>query len=81
MYSQTDIQTINTILNNPQAQIILVLLMAWALAWKGFALWRAAQNSQRNWFIAMLLLNTFGILEILFLFYFSRNKKDPGLSQ
>ena len=41
---------------------------------KGVALWRAGRNNQRNWFIALLVLNTFGILEIVYLFRFSKKR-------
>ena len=58
--------------------IWIVLATIWTFAWKGVALWRAAQQEQKNWFIAMLVLNTLGILEITYLFYFSK-KNDPNL--
>lgn len=62
------------ILNNPRAQILLLILALWNLAWKGFALWKAAKNNQRRWFIVILALNTFGILEIIYLFHFSKER-------
>jgi len=31
-------------------------LLAWSIAWKGLALWNASRNSQRNWFIAILVV-------------------------
>jgi methionyl-tRNA synthetase len=46
----------------------------WSVAWKGLALWRAASLKQRNWFIGILLLNTLGILEIVYLFFFATKK-------
>lgn len=52
----------------------IYILLVWALVWKGLALWRAAKYDQRNWFIAILVLNTAGLLEIVYLFYFSKNK-------
>ncbi len=51
-----------------------ILLLVWSFVWKGFALWKAAKNNQKWWFIAILLINTVGILEILYLFIFSPNK-------
>jgi hypothetical protein len=50
----------------------LPVLMVWSLIWKGLALWRAAHNDSKPWFIALLLINTVGILEILYLFVFSK---------
>ena len=51
---------------------IVLLVLAWSLFWKGKALWRAAHLEQKRWFVALLILNTFGILEILYLFIFSK---------
>jgi hypothetical protein len=60
---------IQNILAHP---LVLVLLIVWTLIWKGLALWKAARSSQKSWFIAMLILNTLGILEILYLYVFSK---------
>lgn len=59
---------------NPLSTSVLFLIVAWSLFWKGVALWRCANLKQRNWFVAVLILNTAGILEIAYLFYFSRPK-------
>lgn len=53
---------------------ILFALYIWSIIWKGVALWRAANLKQRNWFIGMLLLNTLGILELAYLFFFATKK-------
>lgn len=50
------------------------LLLIWTLLWKGLALWKSARNDQRYWFVALLITNTFGILELLYLFVFAKNK-------
>ncbi|MEK7506263.1 MAG: DUF5652 family protein [Patescibacteria group bacterium] len=55
-----------------QDQWILILLLIWTLPWKGVALWKAARRSDRNWFIALLIINTVGILEIAYIFFFSK---------
>lgn len=75
MISPNDINFINYILTNPTLSLIFILLSFWSLAWKGFALWKAAKNNQKNWFIALLVINTFGILEIIYIFYFGRREK------
>lgn len=53
---------------------LLFVLFLWSLLWKGLALWKAAKNDQRNWFVVMLIVNTIGILEIAFLFFFAKKK-------
>jgi len=49
-----------------------VILAIWSIIWKGFALWKAAHKEDKPWFIALLILNTAGLLEIFYLFVFSR---------
>jgi hypothetical protein len=44
------------------------------LPWKGVALWRAAGNKQLVWFICLLIFNTLAILEIIYIFGFSKKK-------
>lgn len=58
---------------------VFILLFAWSLLWKGIALWRSAKSDQRNWFVVILIINTAGILEILYLFRFA--KKTMTLSE
>ncbi|MDL2341663.1 MAG: DUF5652 family protein [Patescibacteria group bacterium] len=48
-------------------EIALVLLAVWELAWKGLALWRAAHRNQTKWFIALLFINSAGLLPIMYL--------------
>ena len=52
----------------------LSLLLIWSLLWKGLALWKSARNDERYWFVAILLINTAGILELLYLFVFAKSK-------
>lgn len=47
--------------------MVFVLLAAWELVWKGFAMWRAARRREPWWFVAMLVINTVGILPIAYL--------------
>lgn len=53
---------------------IFVLVALWTLIFKGFALWYSARNYQRRWFIVLLVLNTFGILEIVYLIWFRKDR-------
>ena len=52
----------------------LYLVLLWMLPWKGVALWKSAKNSHKKWFIALLIVNTLAILEIVYIFYFSKPK-------
>jgi hypothetical protein len=55
---------------------IIWLAIAWTIPWKGVALWKAARNSHKAWFVVLLLLNTLAILDILYIFIFGRREKD-----
>ena len=46
----------------------LGLLVLWSLFWKALALWHSAQRKQGWWFLALMFINTAGILEIIYLF-------------
>lgn len=61
----------NFLLNHP---ILIFLAIAWTIPWKGLALWKAAKKDHKKWYIALILLNTLGILEILYIFFFSKRK-------
>ena len=62
-------ELIETINANPYLSLPVVL---WVLVWKGIALWKAARHNQKWWFIALLVINTLGLLEILYIFIFSK---------
>lgn len=55
---------------------LVIALVLWTLPWKGIALWRAARLRDKWWFVAILLVNTIGLLEIVYIYYFSKNKED-----
>lgn len=56
--------------------VLLAVLVIWSLLWKGPALWKAAHQNDKLWFIGLLVINTAGLLEILYLFFFSQKQKD-----
>jgi methionyl-tRNA synthetase len=51
---------------------LFVILLIWSIIWKGLALWKSAQLSQKKWFVILLLLNTVGILEIVYLYFVAK---------
>lgn len=58
---------------------IFAVVTVWSLIWKGVGLWFSARNHQKRWFVAMLILNTIGILEIIYLLRFRADKR-PGVT-
>ena len=61
----------DTVLNGFPVWLI-VLITLWSIPWKGVALWKSAQLSQKKWFIVLLLVNTFGILDIYYIRFMAR---------
>jgi hypothetical protein len=62
---------------------IAIIAVLWMLPWKGVALWRSARRGHTGWFVVFLVINTLAILEILYIFIFSKmgekkeQKKEP----
>lgn len=53
---------------------LAVLFLLWTIPWKVVALWKAARNGHKAWFVAFLVMNTLAILEIVYVFFFSKPK-------
>ena len=56
--------------------LLILVLVVWSLVWKGLALWKAARLSDKRWFVVLLILNTAGILEIIYIYLIAKNKRD-----
>jgi len=52
----------------------LTLAVLWSLPWKGVALWKAAHREEKWWFVALLIVNTLGLLEIAYIFLIARDR-------
>ena len=55
--------------------ILILIATLWTIPWKGVALWKAAKKNHLIWFIALLIFNTLAILEILYIFVFSKTRE------
>lgn len=53
---------------------ILIIIIVWSVVWKLLALWKSVRKKHVVWFIVLLLINTCGILEILYIYVFSEMK-------
>lgn len=58
-----------------QLMPILIVLLLVDITLKGFALWRAAKNNQKYWFVALLIVNSVGILPAVYLLLISPSKE------
>lgn len=64
-----------SIINQPWFYAIFLI---WTLTWKGLALWKTAAKRQLIWFILLLILNTSGLFEIIYIFFLNRWDLDGG---
>jgi hypothetical protein len=58
------------------AAFTFLVIALWTMIWKGMALWIAAREGSKPWFIVLLILNTVGILEIIYILFFSKAGGD-----
>jgi hypothetical protein len=64
-----------------------IAIFVWTIFWKGLALWHSASRRQSGWFVVLLVVNTLGILEIVYLFFIAKVRlselfsKSAGKSQ
>jgi len=58
----------------PLDPLTIGLIIAWSILWKALALWHAARNNQLAWYIGLVIINTAGILEIIYLIFFRKRK-------
>jgi hypothetical protein len=57
---------------------VIILIIAWEVIWKLTAMWYAGKNNSKAWFIALAIINTVGVLPILYLIFctdFFKSKK------
>ncbi len=52
--------------------VLIIPVAFWSLFWMGWALWRAAKDDSKIWFIILLLVHTVGILDIIYIFLISK---------
>ncbi len=61
---------------HPWIMALIYVVGIWTIIWKGIALWKAARNGSTAWYVVLLLVNTVGILEIVYIFFFDKKKTD-----
>lgn len=55
--------------------IFLILALIWEMIWKGIALWYAARNDHLGWYVAILVVNSLGILPMIYLILYAKKKQ------
>lgn len=59
---------------------LLIVAALWTIVLKGFSLWYAARAGQKWWFLFLLIVNTLGILEIVYLIWFRPRSAEMPVS-
>ncbi|MFA6295656.1 MAG: DUF5652 family protein [Candidatus Paceibacterota bacterium] len=49
--------------------ILTAVIVIGIVVLKGYALWNAAKRDEKWWFIALLVINTLGVLELIYLLF------------
>jgi len=58
---------------------LMLVIALWTLVLKGYSLWYAARGGQKWWFVALIIVNTFGVLEIVYLIWYRpKNSGDTA---
>ncbi len=52
----------------------ILLLVVWSMVWKGIALWKCGRNDQLGWYVILFIINTAGILEMIYLAFFQKRR-------
>jgi len=63
---------------------LFAIIFVWIIVWKLLALWKSARNNHIAWFLIIAVINTIGILEILYIYVFSKmgiKEKKKAINQ
>ena len=53
-------------------------ILIWTIAWKAVAAWKAARKGHLIWFVVFFVVNTIGILPIVYLAWFQDVDYNKG---
>jgi hypothetical protein len=60
---------------------LIILVVIWELTWKLIAMWKAGRNNHLGWFICLFLINTAGILPIIYILTHRKNPSGNKISR
>ena len=66
------------LINDPIEGMILLFLLLIGTVFTCVAIWKTVKNNDRAWFVVLIIINTFGVLPIIYLFknnYFNHTNK------
>lgn len=59
------------IVNSTWGIVTIALVTLWSAVWKMVALYTAGKKKHKGWFVALFVINTVGVLEIIYLAFFA----------
>ena len=57
--------------HSPATRGLFLAAVVSSLGWKGASLWQAARDGRKSWFVTLLVTNSLGILDAIYLFKIS----------
>jgi len=57
---------------------LIIILAIWDSVWKLIAMWKAGRNNHLAWFICIALINTIGILPIIYILSQRKNNSTQS---
>ena len=48
--------------------LIVLVMVIWSIFWKCYSVWTAVKRGDKRWFVALVILNTAGILDMIYIF-------------
>ena len=54
---------------------LITAAVVWSAFWKGWALWVAGKRREKIWFIVLFIVNTLGVLEIIYMLTRPKERK------
>lgn len=56
-------------------QVVLIILAIFDLTVRGIALWKSARNGEKYWFVGLLVINSMGLIPLLYLAFFDKSSR------
>ena len=50
-----------------QNNVVIFIFIIWEMVWKGIGLWKSAKKGDTVWFVAIFVINLFGLIPLFYL--------------
>jgi hypothetical protein len=57
-----------------QYSVLIAIAVLIDIILKAIALWKTGRNNQKTWFILLLIFNTIGLLPVIYLLFFQKDR-------